>query len=64
MSRVFHTSISSASYLEYDTSSNQIVYKTTMYNPKTCSQEMREVTIDEEEWLAIIKYGEQAGFQS
>jgi len=62
MSRVFHTSISSASYLEYDTSSNQIVFQTRMFNPKTTSQEMREVTIDEEEWRAIIKYGEQAGF--
>ena len=62
--RVFHKSISSASYLEFDTASHQIIYQTTMYNPKTCSQEMREVTIDEEEWLAIIKYGENAGFQS
>lgn len=64
MSRVFHTAISSASYLEYDTASNQIVFQTRMYKPKTCTQEMREVTIDEGEWLAIIKYGEQAGFQS
>jgi hypothetical protein len=60
---IFHRSISGASYLEFNPSANHIVYKTRMYVPSKCNHEMREVTIDEEEWLAIVKYGEEAGFE-
>ncbi len=63
MSGIFLRAINSASFLEFDARSNNIVYRTRMYDSKIGGYTMREVTIDEEEWDAIIKYGEEAGFQ-
>lgn len=62
MELIFHRRISSASAMAFDPNSRQINFTTQMYNSKTGSQEMRTVGIDEEEWLALVKYGEEAGF--
>lgn len=59
--RIFYKKIG-ASMLSFEPSSNQIVFRTPMYDPKELRTQMREVTITEEEWAAIIKYGEDAGF--
>lgn len=62
MSRIFHRAISSSSYLEFDTDTKRIVFKTQMYNKTNLMYEMLTVDIDELEWNKIIEYGEEAGF--
>lgn len=51
-----------ASMLSFEPTMRRIVFQTPVYDPKELRTQMREVTITEEEWAAIIKYGEDAGF--
>lgn len=63
--RVFFRSIGRGpSQLSFDTDSRMIYFSTRMYDPKGNGYVMREVSIDHEEWMAIVKYGEEAGYSS
>lgn len=61
--RIFYRSVG-PTMLSWDPKASVIVFSTPMYDPTECRQVVREVTITEEEWLALIKYGEEAGFAS
>jgi hypothetical protein len=61
---IFHRSLGrgGGTTFSYNPTGRLINYATRMYNKKTTMTEMREVTISEEEWIELIKYGEEAGF--
>jgi hypothetical protein len=59
--RIFYRSIG-PSMLCWEPYAKRILFSTPMYDPKSGRTEMREVSITEDEWLALIKYGEEAGY--
>lgn len=60
--RIFYRRVSGATHMEFDAASSQIVFTTRVYDPRQSRHVMRTVTIDEEEWMALVKYGREAGF--
>lgn len=61
MRRMFYKHIGSTR-IAYDPDSNCIMFSTPMYSNEKLKSVETEVSITEEEWQALVKYGQEAGF--